>query len=212
MVRFGQLAAVVLGVLGVLVPSLAAAEMYCWVDASGSVTYSNLPPPKEARLLEIIPEEPPLEPARVAQAKALADEARQSQMQALNDRIRQLEQQVELTQRQPPPAVPYPVASGPASTCDSEFFDCGGWAGPYYTVGYLAPGSFRHRPFGHHHGDHGAPHAPFAGAGPGRTGGSFLSGGSVHGGGPVHGSGSVHSGGSSHSGGAGYMSGASFHR
>src|SRR5882757_5416900 len=128
MVRLGRLAALA-GVMGVLVPSLAAAEMYCWVDASGSVTYSNLPPPKEARLLEIIPEEAPLPAAQVAQAKALADEARQSQMQALNDRIRLLEQQVEQTQRQPPPAVPYPVASVPAATCDPEFFDCDGWAG-----------------------------------------------------------------------------------
>jgi len=195
--------------MGVLVPSLAAAEMYCWVDASGSVTYSNLPPPKEARLLEIIPEEAPLPAAQVAQAKALADEARQSQMQALNDRIRLLEQQVEQTQRQPPPAVPYPVASVPAATCDPEFFDCDGWAGPtYYTVGYLAPGSFRHRPFGHHHGDHGAPHAPFAGAGPGRNGASFHGGGSLHGGGSFHGGGSSSRGG----GGAGHMSGASFHR
>src|SRR5882724_11155919 len=47
MFRFGWSDAMrvgaLIGVLGGLMPSQAAAEIYGWVDASGSVTYSNLP-------------------------------------------------------------------------------------------------------------------------------------------------------------------------
>jgi hypothetical protein len=167
-------AAVSLGVLGGLLPSLASAEIYGWVDPSGSFTYSNLPPPKNARLIEVIPEEPSPDPATMAQAKAAADAAHQAQLQALNDRVRQLEREVQQVQRQPPPPVPYPVASAPMSApgCDSEYFDCDVWAGPvYYTVGTFAPGRFARHLNGHFHGSH---HVPHPGGGPGhRPGGGF---------------------------------------
>ena len=37
-----------------LAPSAAVAEIYGWVDPSGEVTYSNLPPPKNARVIDRI--------------------------------------------------------------------------------------------------------------------------------------------------------------
>jgi len=177
-------AAMLFGALGaLLLPALASAEIYGWVDPSGSVTYSNLPPPKNARVIEVIQEEPPLDPSVIAQAKAAADASHQAQLQALNDRIHALERQVQQVQHQPPPPpAPYPVASAPIASagCDAEYFDCDLWSGPaYYTVGTLAPWSFR-RHFdgfnGHFHGSHRTPHP---GGGPSR-GSGHMSGGSFH--------------------------------
>jgi hypothetical protein len=174
--RLVSLAAVSFGILGTLVPSLAGAEIYGWVDPSGDVTYSNLPPPKNARVIEVIPEEPPLPAAAVAQAKASADAAHQSQLQALNDRIRQLEREIQQVQRQPPP-MPYPVASAPTgSGCDSELYDCDTWAGPvYYTIGTLEPWRIPHQN-GHLHGfRHDGPHhVPHPGGGSGHRSGTVF--------------------------------------
>jgi hypothetical protein len=170
-------AAVLSGVLGALLPSLASAEIYGWIDPSGSFTYSNLPPPKNARVIEVIQEEPPPDPATLARAKAAADAAHQVQLQALNDRLRQLEREVQQVQRQPPPPVPYPVASAPppGSGCDSDYFDCGVWSGPaYYTIGTLEPWRFAHHWDGQFRGTHHMPHHPGGGPGGGhRSGPSF---------------------------------------
>jgi hypothetical protein len=181
---------VIIGAIGALAPAVASAEIYGWVDPSGDVTYSNLPPPKNARVFDIIKEDPPASP----QAQAAAEAAHRRQMDALNDRVRQLESEIQL-QRQvaaaPSYAPPGPYSSGygpsysagPSygAACDPEYYDCSVWDGPaYWSVG-IAPwwpyGFRRDRDrdgFRHHDHDFrrspGAPHfgarPPFAAARP----------------------------------------------
>ena len=178
--------------VGILMPSLASADIYAWVDSNGDVTYGNLPPPKNARVFEVIKDTPPS-----PEAQAAAEAAHESEMRALNARVQQLEQELQQSRYQatapsPPPypmappsyAPPPDYAAAPSyGACDSDFFDCGSWASPiYYTVGVVPYWGFRpHRDFDHfHHGgfDHfhhghfghpgGAPHfvsAPRSGGG-----------------------------------------------
>jgi hypothetical protein len=157
MTRLGWSAAMLtgalVGVAGALAPSLAAAEIYGWVDPSGDVTYSNLPPPKNARVIDVIQETPPPSP----KSQAAAEAAHQAEMQRLN--------QSRWQASAPPP--PYPVAAAPSyygpppsyapapsygTGCDPEFFGCNWGEGPInYSVGVVPFWwDFRH----HHHHDH----------------------------------------------------------
>ena len=203
--RLGWLSTTLFGALmgagAALAPSAAMAEIYGWVDPSGSVTYSNLPPPKNARVIDVIEETPPPTP----QAQAAAEAAHEAEMRALNERVRQLEQELQLTRYDSaPPAPPYPTVAPPSygpppsyasyGPCfDSEFFDCGWGGGPiYYTVGVVPFWGFRHH---HDHDrddrfDHGFHRFP-----PGVGGPHF--GGSPHIGGSPHVSGSPHFSGAS---------------
>jgi hypothetical protein len=161
--RLGWLSTTLFGALmgagAALAPSAAMAEIYGWVDPSGSVTYSNLPPPKNARVIDVIEETPPPTP----QAQAAAEAAHEAQMRALNERVRQLEQELQLSRYDSaPPAPPYPSVAAPSygpppytasyGPCfDEEFFDCGWGGGPvYYTAGVVPFWGVRH----HHHHDH----------------------------------------------------------
>jgi hypothetical protein len=161
--RLGWLCTTLFGALmgagAALAPSAAMAEIYGWVDPSGSVTYSNLPPPKNARVIDVIEETPPPTP----QAQAAAEAAHEAQMRALNERVRQLEQELQLSRYDSaPPAPPYPSVAAPSygpppytasyGPCfDEEFFDCGWGGGPvYYTAGVVPFWGVRH----HHHHDH----------------------------------------------------------
>jgi hypothetical protein len=168
MKSFGWPAAVrigaVLGLVGIFAPSLASAEIYAWIDSNGDVTYGNLPPPKNARVFEVINETPPPSP----QSQAAAEAAHQAEMRALNDRVQQLEQELQQSRYQAMPPAPYPMAAPPSYApppdyatassyggCDSDFYDCSSWAGPvYYTVGVAPYWGFRpRRDFDHfHHG------------------------------------------------------------
>jgi hypothetical protein len=155
----------VLGLVGILAPSLASAEIYAWVDANGEVTYGNLPPPKNARVFEVINETPPPSP----QSQAAAEAAHRAEMQALNNRLQQLEQELQRSRYQAAAPAPYPMAAPPAyypppeyasapsyGGCDSDFYDCSSWDGPiYYTVGVAPTWGFRHRDhdFDHFHHD-----------------------------------------------------------
>lgn len=193
----------ILGVVGMLAPSLASAEIYAWIDSNGDVTYGNMPPPKNARVFEVIEEAPPASP----QSQAAAQAAHEAEMRALNEKVQQLEQ--ELRQSHMPPPAPYPMAGppgygpppdyGPApdyaaapsyGPCDSDYYDCSAWAGPiYYSVGVAPYWGFRHRGFDHH--------GHFSHPGGGHFGGgSHFSGGGSHVGGVV-----AHA--SSHGGGGG---------
>ena len=168
MTRLGWSAAMLtgalVGVAGALAPSLAAAEIYGWVDPSGDVTYSNLPPPKNARVIDVIQETPPPSP----KSQAAAEAAHQAEMQRLNDKLQQLERELQQSRWQasaPPP--PYPVAAAPSyygappsyapapsygNGCDPEFFGCNWGEGPInYSVGVVPFWwDFRH----HRHHDH----------------------------------------------------------
>src|SRR5262249_34358961 len=90
---------------------LAHADMYRWVDASGRLNVSNLPPPDGVRVISVTKETPQDVQARY---EALAEQARQAELQQMSDRIKQLENQVQVAQ-QPivaPPVqyVPVPVS------------------------------------------------------------------------------------------------------
>jgi hypothetical protein len=131
-------------VLALLASAAAQAEILGWVDAAGNVTYSNLPPPKDARVIDQIKEVPV-----DAQAQAAAATLHQSQMQALNDRVRDLERQLNQSQHAAPSVVYAPPPPAAGAGCDSQYYDCASWDGPIYTtVGlpYLRPG--RHHPEG----------------------------------------------------------------
>ncbi|MBV8211151.1 MAG: DUF4124 domain-containing protein [Burkholderiaceae bacterium] len=159
----GSAAAVVVALMGAAVlPPSAAAAIYGWVDASGSMTYSNLPPPNDARVVVEIEDIAPPTP----QAQAAADAAHQAEMRALQERLHQLESErryvPDYAAPSPPPyPVPAPTYGPPpqyASTyapdCDPDVYDCYGWAGPpvYFTT--IAPprGFRRHDRDGFHHG------------------------------------------------------------
>jgi len=172
------------GVVGALAPVGASAEIYAWVDPSGAVTYSNLPPPKDARVIEVIQDIPAPSP----QSQAAAEAAHRSEMQALNERVQQVERELQQSRMPaPPPPMPYPSAAppsygpppgyGPVASygpgCDPEYYDCSSWDGPvYYTVGALPYWPYyRQRGFHHDgfsHGDrfpHGAYHPAHFGGG-----------------------------------------------
>lgn len=203
MFRFGWSDAVrvgaLIGVLGGLVPSQAAAEIYGWVDASGSVTYSNLPPPKSARVIDTIEETPPPSP----QALAAAEAAHQSEMRALNEKVQQLEREMQQARSPsypvgaapsygPPPSYGSPPSYAPTASydagCDAAYYDCNLWDGPaYYSIGVpfwgFRPGRDRDRDHdrdGFHHGFH---HFSHPGGAPRFAGGARPAGVGGHGGG-----------------------------
>jgi hypothetical protein len=175
-------ATVKLGALlgALMLPCVAGAEIYGWVDPSGNVTYSNLPPPQSARVFDIIKETPLPTP----EAQAAMDAAQRIRMKELEERLQQLE-------RERPPvlaaAPPYPAPYAPSNAgygpppsygpgCDSEYFDCDGWIGPAYYVAGLGPYPYRfHRgEFRNHNGFRGglSNGRPF---GPGPRSGGFRS-------------------------------------
>jgi hypothetical protein len=160
-----------------LFPVCAGAEIYGWVDPSGGVTYSNLPPPGNARVIEVIPDTPAPSP----QQEAAAEAAHASEMKALNDRVEQVERELRASRMEAPP---YPVSAAPqygpppdygpppgygappaypsydagpgyGTGCDPQFFDCDLWSGPvYYTTGIAPWWGYRRRGFDdfHRHG------------------------------------------------------------
>src|ERR1700682_1244437 len=121
----------------------AHADIYTWVDASGSINVSNLAPPDGVRVASVMHESAP---AITARAEAAREAARQAEAQALAERVRQLED-IELTKGRahpradsratpPPPVIqcvvvppPAPYAANPAppanTGCDPGWFDCG---------------------------------------------------------------------------------------
>ena len=99
---------------------LAHADIYTWVDASGSINVSNLAPPDGVRVVSVVHESAP---AIAARAEAAREAARQAEGQALAERVRQLED-IELAKGQaplpadyraiPPPVIQYVLAPPPA--------------------------------------------------------------------------------------------------
>jgi hypothetical protein len=145
---------------------LAHADIYTWVDGSGSINVSNVAPPEGVRVASITHASPP---AAVARADAAREAARQAEVEALAQRVRELEDDVELARRQapppvdyraipPPPVIQYLVLPPPAqyalnpalpanTGCDPAWTDCGPWgfSGIYPTsVVVLRASNFRH--------------------------------------------------------------------
>jgi hypothetical protein len=75
----------------------AHADIFTWVDASGSINVSNLAPPDNARVIKVAKESP-----RPAAGDDAAPDAT-----ALAQRVRQLEREVELARRPVPPPADY---------------------------------------------------------------------------------------------------------
>jgi hypothetical protein len=132
------------------VAGVAHADIYTWVDKSGLVNVSNLPPPEGVRVTKV-QKEAPKDPAREAAREA----ARQAEMRALAEQVQQLQVALEQSRREPPamalmpPPMAYGAPSPPATTvinmvssqpaypsnggCDYGWGDCGlGWWPGYY--------------------------------------------------------------------------------
>ena len=169
MTRIRLLHALLPGILaGTVGLQPAHADIYTWVDVSGSLNVSNLAPPEGVRVTGVT--RAPAPPA--AKRDDIArDEARQAEVQALAERVRQLESAVEFAQRPtpaayqaipPPPVVQYIVEMAPpeqyvgmppaANTgCYSGWPDCGlpWWASGIYPASVIVlpvPNFRRHGP------------------------------------------------------------------
>ena len=154
----------------------ARADIYTWVDKSGTINVSNLAPPDDVDVKKVVKENP--RSAASPPATTTADVVPRAEVEFLAARVQQLEQEVALAQRPPPPPVVYPsippppsiqymlvsadssvnVVPGPMYGCDPSFIGCGiGWGLGYPVAVIVAGGNqnFR-RPFpgrgGHHFG------------------------------------------------------------
>lgn len=125
----------------------AAQQIYGWTDANGDVTYSNLPPPKGAKVTDVIPDSP-------MSPQAIQEAARRSELSALRDRIRLLELEQERSKREVVDYPGTPAATPISAPCSGDTSaDCDPTAAPYYTSGLLY-GTGRQRRDNDHHGDH----------------------------------------------------------
>jgi len=128
---------------------LAHADIYTWVDASGTMNVSNLAPPEGVRVAKVMHASAP---ATATRADAARDAAHEGEVQALAERVRQLEDEVELARRQAPPQAEYRSAPAPSilqyivvaplpqydinpapsvnTGCDPARIECGLWGFP----------------------------------------------------------------------------------
>jgi hypothetical protein len=181
-----SLAAILAGTFGL---QLAHADIYTWVDASGSINVSNLAPPEGVRVASVMHASAPATATRAEATEA----ARQAEVQALAERVRELEDDVELAKRQAPPpvdyrAIPPPVfqyvvvppppqyAVNPAppanSGCDPAWIECGLWGIPgIYPTSIVVLRAPNFRRFHPGRGGH-----PFVVEPPMRAGGAFRRG------------------------------------
>jgi HAMP domain-containing protein len=102
-----SLPAILAGTFGL---QLAHADIYTWVDASGTINVSNLTPPEGVRVTNTLRASAPATPTRDDAAR---NAARQAEVQALAERVRRLEDEVELATRQAPPPVDYRAIPAP---------------------------------------------------------------------------------------------------
>lgn len=130
----------------ILALPLARADIYTWVDASGTVNVSNLDPPAGVRVTNVIHASAQKTPQR-------DDAVREAEVQALAERVRLLEDELVMARRPPapvveyrPPPAPIPYAFdavaapaqysfGPSqppmtTACDASWMNCGPWAAP----------------------------------------------------------------------------------
>ena len=153
----------------------ARADIYTWVDASGSINVSNLAPPDGVHVTKVMRAS-----AAATGDQPARDARRQAETQALAERVRQLEDEVELARRQVPPPVDYRpvplppvvqyivnpappltqyavIGAPPANTwCDPTWLGCDlAWGPAFYpsSVFVLRAPNFRRfqpAPGGHH--------------------------------------------------------------
>ena len=168
----------------------ARADVYVWLDVSGKTNVSNLAPPDDARVTNVIHSVP----RTAAQEEAARDAARRAEVQALNDRVARLQEDLERQRREaawvpaayPPPTVVYaPPApyvnyapppppsyvadvAPPAFGCDSPWSNCGfgGWGWPYGQTVIVTDGGRHFHRGGPGHGHVTRPIAPPRWTGP----------------------------------------------
>ena len=164
---------------------LAHADIYTWVDASGTINVSNLSPPDGVSPSKVIHES--TSPASTGNDKA-REAAREAQVESLSMRVGQLEDELEFARRQMPPPIVYPVVAAPpvpmaqyvtepspplqyadnpapygATGCDPSWVNCAPYWGPgVYPASVVvlwAPYYGRPRPYrGHQFAMHPQPH------------------------------------------------------
>ncbi len=99
------------GCAGVFAWTIAQADVYTWIDASGKLNLSNQPPPEGVRVTNVYREDPE---ARAHAEAARAASARE-ELRTLNARVAELERALEKArEEQARPPDPAPVAYAPA--------------------------------------------------------------------------------------------------
>ncbi len=136
----------------------ASADIYTWVDATGTTNVSNLAPPEDTRVTGVIKTSAvrPVDP----------DAERDAAVRVLAERVRQLQDEIEAARRAPPPpayaygapapppqyvdaTMPAPLpyyetasTESPGPACDPAFQFCGlgwGFAGVPAVIVWTAP-------------------------------------------------------------------------
>jgi hypothetical protein len=132
----------------------ARADVYAWIDASGTVVLSDLAPPPGARVIDVVADNAAPVATRAA-VPASYDAARQAEIEFLTERVRLLERTVELGSRQPVPAAQYGTGPPPGINngwCDPPWSYCGPWWGPAVYPGVIVvPRSSGFRGFARFH-------------------------------------------------------------
>ena len=155
-----RVAALAAGCAGVLACTIAHADIYTWVDASGKLNVSNQPPPEGARVTNVYREDP----AARAHAEAARAASAREELRALNARVAELERALEKArEEQARPPEPAPVAYAPAPPPPAAYASAMAQTiiappvasyAPYFPnydcawVGCFAPGSFGFYPSG----------------------------------------------------------------
>lgn len=153
----------------------AHADIFTWVDASGSLNVSNLAPPEGVRVTSVIHASPAANPPRDAAREAL----REAEVQVLAQQVRQLQDEVEQARQEAPvaygypgvpplpaeayasdwaPPVQYAYEAAPMTSvgCDPAWMNCGlGWAPAVYPAAVVLRAPRVRRPYpvqiGHRH-------------------------------------------------------------
>ena len=125
----------VLALAGVIGAAPAQADIYTWIDDSGSVNISNLAPPDGVRVTKTVRESAP---RIVPRPDPAVEAARQAEVQALAERVRQLEGELAFTQTQEPPPPTYQVM--PPTPVIQYFVDAGTSQVQYNSVGNSGSG------------------------------------------------------------------------
>ncbi len=103
----------------------AHADVYAWEDKAGHLTFSDVPPPPGARVLETVSENQTKDggPAPSASPRGTAQE---SEVRNLSERVRQIEQQVDLASTPATSVKQYESVPPPPLDvrCNGKWADC----------------------------------------------------------------------------------------
>lgn len=159
---------------------LAHADIYTWIDASGTINVSNIAPPEGVSVTKITHESPSTTATRAEAARAASHQA---EVQALEERVGQLENEVQLAKSQAiPPVIYQPIPAPPVMQYIADpappvsqyvldtaqppyagcaWVGCGWWAPGIYPVGVVVLRGANFRGFHHMRGgQHFAAHQP----------------------------------------------------